>query len=226
MAHCRLLLHAPRAQQQLLRARLPALGSALLVARPLSAPPESLWRAAVAEKFASLDARMQSSDERLASLEDAMEANKEAIEKSIMDAMGRINSDVDQPIGCIKADINQAMRCIKADVNCIKADGGINADVMKDSLQQESVTMTMSGLSTVKDTINYEFSTVKDTIKSEFSTVKDTLKSELSTVTGLVKNFERKLILAVAVYIFGEPVLGGIRGLFHAAKEGASRDKA
>ena len=39
------------------------------------------------------------------------------------------------------------------------------------------------------------------------------------------KSIERIFILAVAVFIFGKPVLGGIKDVFDAANEGVSSKK-
>ena len=52
-------------------------------ARSLSAQPETTWREAVSDKTAALDARMKGTDERLASVQKAMEVNKEAIDKAV-----------------------------------------------------------------------------------------------------------------------------------------------
>ena len=48
--------------------------------RSFSAQPETTWREAVSDKTAALDARMKGTDERLASVQKAMEVNKEAID--------------------------------------------------------------------------------------------------------------------------------------------------
>jgi hypothetical protein len=59
-------------------------------------------------------------------------------------------------------------------------------------------------------------------LKSEVSAVKDTLKSEVSVMKDLFKSLERIFILAIAVFIFGKPVMGGINDVFDAAKKGVS----
>ena len=45
------------------------------------------------------------------------------------------------------------------------------------------------------------------------------LGSEVSSVKDSFKSIERIFILAVAVFIFGKPVMGGIKDVFDEAKE-------
>jgi hypothetical protein len=56
----------------------------IIRARSFSAQPETTWREAVSDKTAALDARMKGADERLASVQKAMEVNKEAIDKAVV----------------------------------------------------------------------------------------------------------------------------------------------
>ena len=170
--------------------------------RSFSAQPETTWREAVSDKTAALDARMKGTDERLASVQKAMEVNKEAIdkavgaaEKGVKDAVGSIKTDV----GGIKADMEKAVGGIKTDV------GGIKADMEK----------AVGGIKT----------DMKDALKLEISAMEKVLKSEVSAVKDSFKSIERMFILAVAVFIFGKPVLGGIKDVFDAAKEGVSSKK-
>ena len=157
--------------------------------RPLSALPETSWREAVADKTAALDARMKGSDERLASVQRAMEVNKDAIDK----AVGATEKSVKDAVGGIKADVDKAVSGIKTD--------------MKDALKQELAAM-------------------EKVLKSEVSAVKDSLKAELSAVKDSFKSLERLFYIAIAVFIFGKPVVGGIQAVFHEAKEGVSRGEA
>ena len=171
-------------------------------ARSFSAQPETTWREAVSDKTAALDARMKGTDERLASVQKAMEVNKEAIdkavgatEKGVKDAVGSIKMEV----GGIKADVEKAVGGIKMEVGSVKADmekavGGIKTDM-------------------------------KDALKLEISAMEKVLKSEVSSVKDSFKSIERIFILAVAVFLFGKPVLGGIKDVFDVAKEGVSSKK-
>ena len=152
--------------------------------RSFSAQPETTWREAVSDKTAALDARMKGTDERLASVQKAMEVNKEAIDK----AVGAAEKGVKDAVGSIKTDVGG----IKADM--VKAVGGIKTDM-------------------------------KDALKLEISAMEKVLKSEVSSVKDSFKSIERIFILAVAVFIFGKPVLGGIKDVFDAAKEGVSSKK-
>lgn len=77
-------------------------------ARSLSALPDSAWREAVADKTAAFDARLSGSAERVASVQKAMEVNKEVIEK----AVGGIKSEVEKAVGGIKSDVGE----IKSDM--------------------------------------------------------------------------------------------------------------
>jgi hypothetical protein len=159
--------------------------------RSFSAQPETTWREAVSDKTAALDARMKGTDERLASVQKAMEVNKEAIDKAVGAA--------EKAVGGIKADVEKAVGGFKTEVVGIKADmekavGGIKTDM-------------------------------KDALKLEISAMEKVLKSEVSSVKDSFKSIERIFILAVAVFIFGKPVLGGIKDVFDAAKEGVSSKK-
>ena len=145
--------------------------------RSFSAQPETTWREAVSDKTAALDARMKGTDERLASVQKAMEVNKEAIDK----AVGAAEKGVKDAVGSIKTDMEKAV-------------GGIKTDM-------------------------------KDALKLEISAMEKVLKSEVSAVKDSFKSIERMFILAVAVFIFGKPVLGGIKDVFDAAKEGFSSKK-
>jgi len=152
--------------------------------RSFSAQPETTWREAVSDKTAALDARMKGTDERLASVQKAMEVNKEAIDK----AVGAAEKGVKDAVGSIKTDVEKAVGGIKTDV------GGIKVDM-------------------------------KDALKMEISAMEKVLKSEVSAVKDSFRSIERIFILAVAVFIFGKPVLGGIKDVFDAAKEGVSSKK-
>ena len=163
--------------------------------RSFSAQPETTWREAVSDKTAALDARMKGTAERLASVQKAMEVNKEAIDK----AVGAAEKGVKDAVGSIKTDVGG----IKADME--KAVGGIKTDM--------------------KDALKLEISAMEKVLESEVSAVKDSLKSEVSSVKDSFKSIERMFILAVAVFIFGKPVLGGIKDVFDAAKEGVSSKK-
>jgi len=156
----------------------------IILARSFSAQPETTWREAVSDKTAALDARMKGTDERLASVQKAMEVNKEAIDK----AVGATEKGVKDAVGSIKMEVGG----IKTDVE--KAVGGIKTDM-------------------------------KDALKLEISAMEKVLKSEVSSVKDSFKNMERIFILAVAVFIFGKPVLGGIKDVFDVAKEGVSSKK-
>ena len=152
--------------------------------RSFSAQPETTWREAVSDKTAALDARMKGTDERLASVQKAMEVNKEAIDK----AVGATEKAVEKAVDGIKTDVGG----IKADME--KAVGGIKTDM-------------------------------KDALKLEISAMEKVLKSEVSSVKDSFKSIERIFILAVMVFIFGKPVLGGIKDVFDVAKEGVSSKK-
>ena len=156
----------------------------IIRARSFSAHPETTWREAVSDKTAALDARMKGTDERLASVQKAMEVNKEAIDK----AVGATEKGVKDAVGSIKMEVGG----IKTDVE--KAVGGIKTDM-------------------------------KDALKLEISAMEKVLKSEVSAVKDSFKSIERIFILAVAVFIFGKPMLGGIKDVFDAAKEGVSCKK-
>ena len=160
----------------------------IIRARSFSAQPETTWREAVSDKTAALDARMKGTDERLASVQKAMEVNKEAIDK----AVGATEKGVKDAVGSIKTDVEKAVGGIKTDVE--KAVGGIKTDM-------------------------------KDALKLEISAMEKVLKSEVSAMKDSFKSIERIFILAVAVFIFGKPVLGGIKDVFDAAKEGVSSKK-
>jgi hypothetical protein len=85
-------------------------------------------------------------------------------------------------------------------VGGIKTDvGGIKADMEK----------AVGGIKT----------DMKDALKLEISAMEKVLKSEVSSVKDSFKSIERIFILAVMVFIFGKPVLGGIKDVFDAAKE-------
>ena len=156
----------------------------IICARSFSAQPATTWREAVSDKTAALDARMKGTDERLASVQKAMEVNKEAIDK----ALGATEKAVEKAVGGIKTDVGG----IKADME--KAVGGIKTDM-------------------------------KDALKLEISAMEKVLKSEVSAVKDSFKSIERIFFLAIAVFIFGKPVLGGIKDVFDAAKEGVSSKK-
>ena len=179
----------------------------IIRARSFSAQPETTWREAVSDKTAALDARMKGTDERLASVQKAMEVNKEAIdkavsatEKGVKDAVGSIKmevggikADVEKAVGGIKTDVEKALGGIKTDMGCIKVDmekavGGIKTDI-------------------------------KDALKLEVSAMEKVLKAEVSSVKDSFKSMERIFFLAIAVFIFGKPVLGDV------AKEGVFSKK-
>ena len=167
----------------------------IIRALTFSAQPETTWREAVSDKTAALDARMRGTDDRLASVQKAMEVNKEAIDK----AVGAAEKGVKDAVGSIKTDVEKAVGGIKTDV------GGIKADMEK----------AVGGIKT----------DMKDALKLEISAMEKVLKSEVSAVKDSFKSIERIFILAVAVFIFGKPVLGGIKDVFDAAKEGVSSKK-
>jgi hypothetical protein len=160
----------------------------IIRARSFSTQPETTWREAVSDKTAALDARMKGTDERLASVQKAMEVNKEAIDK----AVGATEKGVKDAVGSIKTDVEKAV-------------GGIKTDM--------------------KDALKLEISAMEKVLKSEVAAVKDSFKSEVSSVKDSFKSLERIFILAVAVFIFGKPVLGGIKDVIDAAKEGVSSKK-
>ena len=145
--------------------------------RSFSAQPETTWREAVSDKTAALDARMKGTDERLASVQKAMEVNKEAIDKAV---------------GATEKGVKDAMGSIKMDVE--KAVGGIKTDM-------------------------------KDALKLEISAMEKVLKAEVSSVKDSLKTFERLVLIAVTVFLFGKPVLGGVMDVIDAAKERVSVKK-
>ena len=63
---------------------------------------------------------------------------------------------------------------------------------------------------------------MKDALKLEISAMEKVLKSEVSSVKDAFKSIERIFVLAIAVFIFGKPMLGGIKDIVDAAKEGVS----
>ena len=140
--------------------------------RSFSAQPETTWREAVSDKTAALDARMKGTDERLASVQKAMEVNKDAIDK----AVSATEKGVKDAVGDIKADVEKAVGGFKMEV------GGIKADMEK----------TVGGIKT----------DMKDALKLEFSATEKVLKSEVSFVKDAFKSIERIFILAVAVSLF------------------------
>ena len=150
----------------------------IIRARSFSAQPETTWREAVSDKTAALDARMKGTDERLASVQKAMEVNKEAIDK----AVSATEKGVKDAVGSIKMEVGG----VKADME--KAVGGIKTDM-------------------------------KDALKLEISAMEKVLKSEVSSVKDSFQSMERIFFLAIAVFIFGKPVLGGIKDVFDVAKE-------
>ena len=84
----------------------------------------------------------------------------------------------------------------------------------------------MGGIKTdMKDALKLEISAMEKVLKSEVSAVKDSFKSEVSSVKDSFKSMERIFFLAIAVFIFGKPVLGGVKDVFEAAKEGVSSKK-
>lgn len=135
----------------------------IIRARSFNGQPETTWREAVADKTAALEASVQK----------AMEVNKEAIDKAV---------------GSIKTEVEKAVSGIKTDV------GGIKTDM-------------------------------KDALKMEISAVEKVLKAEVSALKDSFRNVERICILAIAVFIFGKPVLGGIKDVLDAAKESVSSTK-
>ena len=164
-------------------------------ARSFSTQPVTTWREAVADKTAALDERMKGTDERLASVQKAVEVNKEAIdkvvgatEKGVKDAVGSIKTDVEKAVGGIKTDVGS----IKTDME--KAVGGIKTDM-------------------------------KDALKLEISAMEKVLKAEVSSVKDSLKTFERLVLIAVTVFLFGKPVLGGVMDVIDAAKERVSVKK-
>jgi hypothetical protein len=176
--------------------------SEIILVRTFSAQPETTWREVVSDKTAALDARMRGTDERLASVQKAMEVNKEAIDK----AVGATEKGIKDAVGCIKADVGG----IKTDME--KAVGGIKADV--------------GGIKTdMKDALKQEFSAMEKVLKAELSAVKDSVKSEVSSVKDSFNGIERLFYLAIAVFIFGKPELGGIKDVIDAAKEGVASKK-
>ena len=180
--------------------------SEIILVRTFSAQPETTWREVVSDKTAALDARMRGTDERLASVQKAMEVNKEAIDK----AVGATEKGVKDAVGGIKTDMEKAVGGIKADVGGIKTDmektvGGIKTDMEK----------TVSGIKT----------DMKDALKQEISAMEKVLKAELSAVKDSFNGIERLFYLAIAVFIFGKPVLGGIKDVIDAAKEGVASKK-
>ena len=89
-------------------------------ARLFSVQPATLWREAVADKTAALDARMKGSDERIASVQKAMEVNKEAIDK----AVGATEKGVKDAVNVIKTDVEKALKmemiALKAEMNAME----------------------------------------------------------------------------------------------------------
>jgi len=133
-----------------------------------------MWREEVFDRFAELDARMKSTDERLASLQKAMELNKEAIDKAMavtIDKAVASEKGVKDAVGSFKTDVEKAMGNIKDAV------GSINTD-MKDNHRQE-------------------ISTMEKELKAEMSSLQD----------KKVKSFARMFYVAIAVFIFGQPML-------------------
>jgi hypothetical protein len=164
----------------------------IIRARPFSAQPETTWREAVSDKTAALDARMKGADERLASVQKAMEVNKEVIDKTMSAAVGSIKTDVEKAVGGME----KAVGGIKMDVE--KAVGGIKTDVVSIKSDMEKI------------------------VTDKVASMEKVLKAEVSAVKDSFRGLERLFILAVAVFIFGKPVLGGINDVFNAAKEGVS----
>jgi hypothetical protein len=74
----------------------------------------------------------------------------------------------------------------------------------------------------MKDALKLEIAATEKVLKAELSAFKDSLKSEVASVKDAFKSVERIFILAVAVFLFGEPVLGGITDVVSAAKAGVS----
>jgi hypothetical protein len=60
---------------------------------------------------------------------------------------------------------------------------------------------------------------MKDALKQEIAAMEKVLKSEVSSLKDSFKSIERIFILAVAVFLFGKPIAGGINDVFIAAKE-------
>jgi hypothetical protein len=104
-----------------------------------------------------------------------------------------------EAVGSIKTDVDKAVGGME------KAVDGIKTDMEK----------VVGGIKT----------DMKEALKLEISAMEKVLKAEVSTVKDSFKSLERLFYIAIAVFIFGKPVLGGIKDVFDSAKEGIASSK-
>ena len=104
-----------------------------------------------------------------------------------------------EAVGSIKTDLEKAALVTKEAVGSIKTD--------------------------MKEALKLELSAMEKVLKSEVSAVKDSLKAEVSAVKDSFKSIERLFYIAIAVFIFGKPVMGGIKDVFDSATEGGASSK-
>ena len=165
-------------------------------ARSFSAQPATTWSEAVSDKTAALDARLKGVDERLASVQKALEVNKEAIdkavcatEKGVKDAVDSIKADMEKAVDGIKADVEKAVGAFKTDANGIKADMEKAVDGIKTDM--------------------------KDALKMEVAAMEKVLVSEVSSVKYSIERLEHTFMFATVIFIF---VQAGVLGVIGAAK--------
>ena len=192
MCSCPRLTRAPHSRRSALATK------RVRAARLFSAQPATLWREAVADKTAALDARMKGSDERIASVQKAMEVNKEAIDK----AMGATEKGVMDAVGGIKTDVEKAVGGIKTDVE--KAVGGIKTDVEK-ALKMEMIALKAE-MNAMEKIVTGNVTNMEKIVTGNVTNMKDSLKM-----------LERLVFAAMTVFIFGKQIGSGISEVFEAA---------
>ena len=156
-------------------------------ARLLSVQPATSWREAVADKTAALDARMKGSDERIASVQKAMEVNKEAIDK----AVGATEKGVKDAVGGIKTDVEKAL---KLEMGALKAE-----------------------MHAVEKVVSEKAASMEKVMSEKAASMEKVLKAEAASMEKGFKMLERLVYAAMAVFIFGKQIGSGISNVFEAA---------
>ena len=167
-------------------------------ARLLSVQPATSWREAVADKTAALDARMKGSDERIASVQKAMEVNKEAIDK----AVGATEKGVKDAVGGIKTDVEKALKlemgALKAEMHAVEKVVSEKAAAMEKVMSEKAASM-------------------EKVMSEKAASMEKVLKAEAARMEKGFKMLERLVYAAMAVFIFGKQIGSGISNVFEAA---------
>ena len=107
--------------------------------------------------------------------------------------------------------------------------GAINVMNLNNGIVEKAALVTKEAVGSIKTDLEKVVGGIKtdmkEALKLEISAMEKVLKAEVSAVKDSFKSLERLFYIAIAVFIFGKPVLGGIKDVFDSAKEGIASSK-